>query len=205
MLNRPLRNVWCVGRNYAEHARELGNEVPAEPLIFLKAGSSVTRDERVVLPAGAGEIHHELEIALEFGDDLRFRALALALDLTDRTAQNRLKSKGQPWTLAKSFRGSCPLGAAIPLPADLTGLRLRLLVNSELRQEGSSSQMLFSPETLRSFVLAHFPVEPGDWLLTGTPPGVAALKAGDQLRALLNAPDGTELLRTDWNIVLSNT
>lgn len=200
-----IRNLWCVGRNYAEHARELGNELPPEPLIFLKAGSCVVRGERIELPAWAGEIHHELEIALEFGEDRCFRSLALALDLTDRTAQNRLKSKGQPWTLAKSFRGSCPLTPSIPLPRDLSALRLRLLVNGEVRQDGLSSQMLFNPESLRQFVLKRFPVEPGDWLLTGTPAGVASLQPGDVVRALLTGPDTSDLLHADWTVVLSST
>lgn len=191
-------NVWCVGRNYAEHAKELGNEVPSEPLIFLKAGSAVVHGAEIVLPAWAEDVHHELEIALRFGTDLRFDATALALDLTERAAQSRLKAKGQPWTLAKSFRGSCPMSAAIPfVPGPL---RLRLDIDGELRQSGSDEQMIFSPEALREFVLARFPVEPGDWLLTGTPAGVGPIRPGQVLDAVLEDGSGRRLLRQSWQV-----
>lgn len=192
-------NIWCVGRNYADHARELGNDVPSEPLIFLKAGSCLSRGREIILPTAEDDIHHELEIALEFGGDLRFSSMALALDLTDRTAQARLKAKGQPWTLAKSFRGACPMSAAVPLK-DLTNLRLHLTVNGDLRQAGSTKEMIFDPEALRAFVIKHFPVEPGDWLLTGTPAGVGPLRPGDHLEGTLSDSRGTVLLQSDWDV-----
>lgn len=193
-------NVWCVGRNYAEHAKELGNDVPAEPLIFLKAGSCVTTGSTIALPAWSEDVHHELEIALQFDSKLNFSAAALALDLTERAAQNRLKAKGQPWTLAKSFRGACPLTASVSV-GDVSSLRLWLKVNGELRQDGRATQMIFSPAVLREFVLERFPVEAGDWLLTGTPSGVGPLKRGDRLEAALEDDGARALITAQWTVV----
>lgn len=192
-------NIWCVGRNYADHAKELGNDVPSEPLIFLKAGRCVTTGEDISLPPWSTDVHHELEIALRFDGALALSAAALALDLTERAAQNRLKAKGQPWTLAKSFRGACPLTPAVPLQ-NFSDLRLWLKVNGELRQEGHSSHMIFSPETLRAFVVERFPVEKGDWLLTGTPAGVGPLHRGDVLEAALENK-GLSVINARWRIL----
>ena len=192
-------NFWCVGRNYADHAKELGHAVPSEPMIFLKAGSCLVEGPEIRLPAWPGEIHHELEIALQFSTSLNFAKMALALDLTDRVAQNRLKEKGQPWTLAKSFRGACPLSPAVPF-RDPRALHLQLLVNGQIRQDGLGKDMIFDAATLKSFVLERFPVVPGDWLLTGTPAGVGALKPGDRLEASLSEKE-TRILQTEWHVV----
>lgn len=180
-----IQNVWAVGRNYAEHAKELGNEVPTEPLIFLKAGSTVTLARKEIrLPAGA-EIHHEVELALQFDENLRIHQACIALDLTDRHKQNQLKAKGQPWTLAKSFKESCPISHFFPVKnlEDLGNLEISLKINGELRQKGNTNQFLFVPEKLLDFVCQHFPVKPGDLLLTGTPSGVGPLHSGDHLEA----------------------
>lgn len=181
-------NIWCVGRNYSEHAQELGNALPEEPLIFLKAGSCRTLGPTIHLPSWSKDVHHELEIAFQFNEDLNFSHVALALDLTERQRQAQLKAKGQPWTLAKSFTGACPMSDPMAL-ASLGGLQgvlnwdFSLEVNGELRQKGRLSEMIFNLETLRIFVKSHFPVQPQDWLLTGTPAGVATLKNKDQLIA----------------------
>ncbi|MBO9668419.1 MAG: fumarylacetoacetate hydrolase family protein, partial [Bdellovibrio sp.] len=170
-----IQNIWAIGRNYAEHAKELGNEVPTEPLVFLKAGSCATlASKEIHLPAWAKDVHHEVEIALQFDENLQISAACVALDLTERTKQSQLKAKGQPWTLAKSFTESCPLSAFFPVN-DLDELRnigIKLSVNGELRQNGNTEQMIFPYEKLIDFVRHHFPVMPGDLLLTGTPSGV---------------------------------
>lgn len=185
-----IRNIWAIGRNYAEHAKELGNEVPnanvAEPLIFLKAGSTaVMNSSEFSLPAWATDVHHEVELALMFDDQLKIRKAAVALDLTERTLQAKLKAKGSPWTLAKSFTNSCPLSDFFPVGSleELKNLEISLTVNGELRQKGNTSQMIFTLEQQLEYILSHFPVCPGDVLLTGTPSGVAALKRGDALVA----------------------
>ncbi|MCM2281364.1 MAG: fumarylacetoacetate hydrolase family protein [Bdellovibrionaceae bacterium] len=185
--------IWAVGRNYADHAKELGHTAPAasgEPMIFLKAGAcAVASGQDIRLPDWSTDVHHECEIALRLGADLRFSDLALALDLTARDAQVRLKAAGHPWTLAKSFRDSCPLGRPVPLsslpggPSALLELRFTLKVNGQLRQVGHTKDMIFPPETLLTYILERFPVRPGDWLLTGTPAGVARIESGDRLEA----------------------
>ncbi|WP_415061548.1 fumarylacetoacetate hydrolase family protein [Bdellovibrio sp.] len=181
-----IQNVWAVGRNYAEHAKELGNEVPTEPMIFLKAGSTTTLAAKEIhLPAWIQEVHHEVELALRFDDNLQIEEACIALDLTERAKQNQLKAKGHPWTLAKSFTESCPLSPFFPVSdlEELKKLDLILKINGEVRQKGNTSQMIFSLEKLIDYVRHHFPVVPGDLLLTGTPSGVGPIQRGDHLEA----------------------
>ncbi|WP_374035262.1 fumarylacetoacetate hydrolase family protein [Bdellovibrio bacteriovorus] len=181
-----IRNIWAVGRNYAEHAKELGNEVPTEPMIFLKAGSTATlAAKELVVPAWMKEVHHEVELALQFDENLQIDEACIALDLTDRDKQNQLKSKGHPWTLAKSFKGATPLSAFFPVDdlEELKNLEIILKINGETRQMGNTNQMIFSLENLIEFVRQHFPVESGDLLLTGTPAGVGPIRRGDALEA----------------------
>lgn len=181
-----IQNIWAVGRNYAEHAKELGNDVPTKPLIFLKAGSTSTiAASELHLPSWTRELHHEVELALQFDENLQIDEACIALDLTDREMQNQLKAKGQPWTLAKSFKGACPLSSFFPVNEleELNNLEIILKVNNESRQKGNTNQMIFKMEDLVNFVRHHFPVVPGDLLLTGTPAGVGPIIKGDVLDA----------------------
>src|SRR5690606_14488349 len=143
----PLGKVVCVGRNYAEHARELNNPVPAEPILFIKPATAVqSLAEPVRWPAGRGECHHEVEIAILVGspvkdadEDTAVQAIAgigLALDLTLRDLQSKLKEKGHPWEIAKAFDGACPLSQFVrpERVRDLADLPLRLSINGEVRQ-----------------------------------------------------------------------
>jgi len=181
------QNIWCVGRNYKEHAKELGNPIPSKPLIFLKSGSSIIKSEKsLTLPEWAGEIHHEVELAVFFDEHLVITEGAVALDLTAREIQNDLKKQGHPWTLAKSFKNSCPLGKRFPI-ADLDDLQtngsMQLIINGEQKQLGHFKDMIFSIRQLSEYILEHFPVCPGDMILTGTPEGVGPLKTGDHIKA----------------------
>jgi acylpyruvate hydrolase len=181
-----IQNIWCVGRNYAEHAKELGNEIPTEPLIFLKAGSTATLSSKELhLPFWIEEVHHEVELALQFDENLQIDEACIALDLTDRAKQNSLKAKGQPWTLAKSFKEACPLSPFFPVNdlEELKNLDISLRIQGELRQQGNTEQFIFGLERLLDFVRQHFPVVPGDLLLTGTPSGVGPIRRGDVLEA----------------------
>ncbi|NUN06842.1 MAG: fumarylacetoacetate hydrolase family protein [Bdellovibrio sp.] len=181
-----IRNIWAVGRNYADHAKELGNSVPTQPMIFLKAGSCASlAASEIKLPEWSKDVHHEIELALRFDQNLQISDAAVAIDVTERAFQAELKAKGHPWTLAKSFKDSCPLSAFFPVKnlEELKNLNLVLKVNDEVRQNGNTAQMIFSLQTLVDFVLTHFPVTPGDVLLTGTPAGVGAMKSGDILEA----------------------
>ncbi|WP_374078945.1 fumarylacetoacetate hydrolase family protein [Bdellovibrio bacteriovorus] len=194
-----IQNIWAVGRNYAEHAKELGNEVPTEPMIFLKAGStSSIAAKEIHMPSWTPELHHEVELALRFNDNLEIDEACIAIDLTDRAKQNQLKSKGHPWTLAKSFKDSCPLSNFFPVNDldELKNLEIRLKVNGEVRQNGNTSQMIFSLESLIQYVRQHFPVVPGDLLLTGTPAGVGPIKVGDVLEAEISSK-----ARHSWKVI----
>ncbi|WP_347358130.1 fumarylacetoacetate hydrolase family protein [Bdellovibrio sp.] len=193
-----IQNIWAVGRNYADHAKELGNEVPTEPMLFLKAGSSATLAAKEIhLPEWATEIHHEVELALQFDENLQIDEACIALDLTERNKQNQLKSKGHPWTLAKSFKESCPLSGffAVSDLEDLKNLEIILRINGEVRQKGNTAQMIFGYEKLIDFVRLHFPVTPGDLLLTGTPAGVGPIRRGDVLEAEIVGK-----IKHTWNV-----
>lgn len=181
-----IRNIWAVGRNYADHAKELGNDVPTEPMIFLKAGSSASVfSNEIVLPWWTEDVHHEVELALKFNASLGIVEGAVALDLTERKIQSAAKKTGAPWTLAKSFDNACAVSAffSVHKVEELQDLRLRLWVNDELKQEGRTSQMIFKIPQLIEYVVGHFPVCAGDLLLTGTPAGVGPLQAGDRVKA----------------------
>lgn len=182
-----IRNIWAVGRNYADHAKELGNEVPASPLFFLKAGSCAFWGPEIPLPAWCEDVHHELELILYFGEDLQIRKAGLALDLTERKKQNELKAKGSPWTLAKSFSHSCPLTKTFEVQSlqELENLEYELFVNGDLKQKGRPQDMIFNFEALVTYCKHHFPVVAGDALLTGTPSGVGPLRRGDKVKAVL--------------------
>jgi acylpyruvate hydrolase len=187
-----------VGRNYADHAKELGNQIPKEPLIFLKAGSCAFFGAEISLPSWTQEVHHEIELALKFDENLEISHFGLALDLTERKIQNFLKAHGQPWTLAKSFTNACPLSKFHPLSHldSLQNMPLALHINNQVRQLGSTADMIFSVATLADFVRAHFPVCPGDLLLTGTPAGVGPIHRGDRLVAKLGS-----IIQHEWQVI----
>ncbi len=201
MPQNLIRNVWAVGRNYADHAAEMKSEVPKTPMIFLKAGTTCNSDRLIRLPKWSKEVHYELEIAFRFDQNLGFTDMTLALDLTARDAQTEAKSKGSPWTLAKSFTGSCPLGEWISLQdlKDANELSFELIKNGKPVQAARADQMIFKPEVLRTYVRNYFPVVEGDVLLTGTPAGVGPLTSGDGLEATLRAGTKT-LLTCFWDV-----
>lgn len=194
----PVGKVVCVGRNYAEHARELGNDVPAEPLLFIKPATAL-RDLNapVMLPVGRGEVHHEVEIVVLIGAPLTdatpqaaqaaIAGYAVGLDLTLRELQSRLKERGEPWEKAKSFDGAAPVSGFVDARGVSTrqNLAVSLEVNDQVRQHGHSGQMLFPIFPLVAEISRHFTLLPGDVVYTGTPAGVAPLVSGDQLVAKL--------------------
>jgi 2-keto-4-pentenoate hydratase/2-oxohepta-3-ene-1,7-dioic acid hydratase in catechol pathway len=186
-VNRPSKIV-CVGRNYLEHARELGNQVPERPLIFFKPPSSIVASgEAIVLPPESGQVEHEGEIAVVLGRAARRVKAADAWDyvagiapLNDVTARDLQKPDGQ-WTRAKGFDTFCPLGAMVPLShvADRGALEVICRVNGEVRQHGRVSEMAFDIPTLIEYISGVMTLEPGDVIATGTPAGVSPLRPGD--------------------------
>jgi 2-keto-4-pentenoate hydratase/2-oxohepta-3-ene-1,7-dioic acid hydratase in catechol pathway len=182
---RPGKIV-CVGRNYREHARELGNEVPKEPLLFLKPPSSVVWDgEAIALPAASTKVEHEGEIGVVIGKTLRgasendaVRGIRSIVAVNDVTARDLQKTDGQ-WTRAKGFDTFCPLGEESSKLPDLDGLSVVTRVNGVERQRGKSSEMVFSIPSLLAYISRIMTLEPGDLVATGTPSGVGPLTAGD--------------------------
>lgn len=181
-LDAPLASIWCIGRNYAAHAKELGNPVPSEPVVFLKPASSVVGDGAVVrIPADSSRLDHEVELVVGLGKGKR-PVYAVGIDFTARDLQEKLKKEGLPWTLAKARPGFSALGpfAAASLPQTLT-----LSVNGAVRQLGSTGDMLFPVPRLLEYLEAKFGLSEGDLVFTGTPPGVSPLEKGDRLEAAL--------------------
>jgi 2-keto-4-pentenoate hydratase/2-oxohepta-3-ene-1,7-dioic acid hydratase in catechol pathway len=184
-MQRPGKIV-CVGRNYADHAKELGNEVPKQPLLFLKPPSSVISDgEPIVLPSASARVEFEGEIGVVLGARLRHASEAAArtavrgvVALNDVTARDLQKSDGQ-WTRAKGFDSFCPLGPEQAAPSDLEALEVVTRVNGEERQRGSGAQMVFSVPRLLAYISAIMTLEPGDVVATGTPAGVGPLNPND--------------------------
>jgi 2-keto-4-pentenoate hydratase/2-oxohepta-3-ene-1,7-dioic acid hydratase in catechol pathway len=185
MKTTPSKIV-CVGRNYAAHARELGNEVPAEPLLFLKPPSSLIGDgESIELPAVSNRVEYEGEIGVVLSRRLRKAtaeeargAIAGLVAANDVTARDLQKSDSQ-WTRAKGFDTFCAVGPMGAVPDDLGRLSLTTRVNGEVRQQGTASQMVFDIPALLAYISQVMTLEPGDLVLTGTPEGVGTLAPGD--------------------------
>ena len=184
---RPGKIV-CVGRNYREHAKELGNEVPKEPLIFLKPPSSVIRSgDAIVMPGASSQVEFEGEIGIVIGktltrasEDEGRAAIRGIVAVNDVTARDLQKTDGQ-WTRAKGFDTFCPLGEESSTFPALDDLTVVTRVNGTERQRGRSSEMVFSIPALLAYISRIMTLEPGDLVATGTPSGVGPLAAGDSV------------------------
>lgn len=188
--------ILCIGRNYAKHAAEMGGSVPDEPWVFLKPSSAIIRTrESVVLPKKSNDVHHEVELVAligKLGKNLSVvealgvvRGYAVGLDMTARDLQSAAKAARSPWSIAKGFDTFAPLGPVLPADEvkDPQDLIIQLSVNGEIRQSGSTRDMIFSVAELISFCSECFTLFPGDLLYTGTPDGVGPVHVGDQLVA----------------------
>jgi acylpyruvate hydrolase len=192
----PIGKILCIGRNYADHIKELGNPAPEAPVIFIKPASSVIGEgEAIVIPPYSHDCHHEAELALLIGrtgkDIPAARAMdhiagyGVGIDLTLRDVQGELKKKGLPWEIAKGFDTACPLSdfEEASNVADPQNLQIRLTVNGEVRQDGNTSMMIHRIPAIISHMSGSFTLEPGDVILTGTPAGVGRIVSGDELAA----------------------
>ncbi len=185
----PVRNIYCIGRNYVSHVSELKNEVPSEPVLFQKSIPALNTGKVIHLPANR-TIQHELEIValigqsaerVPSGQEMKLIAgLALGLDLTDREFQSRLKERRLPWLMAKSFKGSAVVTDFLDPDSDLWDEDFWLEKNGSIVQKGNRRQMIFSLSELIRYLAHHLPLLEGDLLFTGTPEGVGELSPGDQ-------------------------
>ena len=184
-MNRPGKIV-CIGRNYREHAKELGNEVPAEPLFFLKPSTSIIGEgDSIILPPQSERVEFEGEIGIVIGQRLTRAneeatkdAVSGVVALNDVTARD-LQKKDSQWTRAKGFDSFCPVGNVAASFGDLASLTIITRVNGEERQRGFSRDMVFSIPMVLSYVSHVMTLEPGDIVATGTPSGVGPLADGD--------------------------
>lgn len=200
--------IFCIGRNYVAHARELGHEVPKEPVVFIKPLSSlVLCSQNVEIPAFAGEVHHEVEIVVLIGkkaknvdvaEALSFvDGYAVGLDMTARAIQKEAIANGKPWTIAKGFDTSAAVSDFVEAQSigNPDALVFDLKINGQTRQSGQAKDMLFSIPKIIAFLSSRFTLYPGDIIFTGTPEGVGAVQEGDKLSASLG-----EVTAGEWVI-----
>lgn len=188
----------CVGRNYAAHAKELGNKIPDEPVIFLKPDTALLRNNGVFfLPSFSENIHYEGELVFRVCKDgknisERFAssyidAVTVGIDFTARDWQNKLKDKGLPWELSKAFDSSAAIGEFIPLKSDaLNSISFHMNLNGNTVQSSSSANMIFSTEKLITFISRFITLRNGDMIFTGTPEGVGSIKINDELEGFID-------------------
>jgi 2-keto-4-pentenoate hydratase/2-oxohepta-3-ene-1,7-dioic acid hydratase in catechol pathway len=184
--------VVCVGRNYAEHAAERHAEVPMQPILFLKPSTAVIGPGApIVIPAEATEVHHEAELAVVIGRVARkVRAEDASAYILGYTAANDVSARnlqavdGQ-WTRAKGFDTFCPIGPAIETEIDPAGLRITCAVDGDLRQDGTTDDMVFGVGELLEFISGVMTLLPGDVILTGTPSGVGPIEPGDRVEVVI--------------------
>lgn len=190
--------IICIGRNYAEHAKELKNDIPTEPVFFMKPDTALLKDgEPFYYPEFTKDLHHEIEIVLKINKvgkhiDERFahkyyEEIGLGIDFTARDLQTKAKEKGLPWEKAKAFDGSAPLGKFVPKAqlGDVSEIGFALKVNGEIRQRGNTSDLLFSFDKIIAYVSQFVTLKVGDLIYTGTPEGVGPVKIGDKLQGFL--------------------
>jgi acylpyruvate hydrolase len=190
--------IIAIGRNYAEHAKELNNPVPSMPVIFMKPDTAILKDNKPFYhPEFSSDIHHEIELVLKISKEGKhiaekfagnyFEEIGLGIDFTARDIQQRHKEKGLPWELAKAFDNSAPISKFIPKSnfKDLNSLNIRLDLNGKTVQSGNTKDLLFSYEYIIAFVSKYITLKKGDLIFTGTPQGVGKVSIGDHLAGYL--------------------
>lgn len=183
----PVGTLYGIGRNYAAHAAEMGAAVPDDPIVFLKPPNAyVPSGSQIVLPEWTQDVHHEVELVVVMGEH-GIAGLGVGLDLTARDVQAKAKQSGTPWAVAKGWRGSAPVSPIVPMESCGPGpWHLRLEVDGELRQDGSTASMERSIDQLVAYLDAVFGLRPGDAIFTGTPEGVGPVRRGQRAIATLD-------------------
>jgi acylpyruvate hydrolase len=190
--------IICIGRNYAEHAKEMNSAVPTEPVFFMKPDTAIIRDnEPFYYPDFSKEIHHEVELVLKInkpGKNIKpefahkyYDEIGIGIDFTARDIQAKCKEKGLPWEKAKAFNGSAPIGRFINKNelGDLNNIKFHLDINNKTIQQGNTKDLLFSFDKVISYVSGFITLKTGDLIFTGTPEGVGPVITGDKLEAFI--------------------
>ena len=176
----PVRRVYCVGRNYADHAREMGADPEREPpFFFSKPADAVTQAAKVRFPPLTTNLQHEVELVIALGEDASIFGYAVGVDLTRRDLQAEAKLYSRPWDMAKGFDQSAPISTIIPCANSFDQMEISLCVNGEQRQHGSTAQMIWSVEEILEQLGNYTELKPGDLIFSGTPAGVSKLECGD--------------------------
>lgn len=199
--------IICIGRNYAEHAKEMKSEVPTEPVFFMKPDTALLKDnEDFYYPEHTKDLHHEVEIVIKIskaGKHIEekfahkyYEEIGIGIDFTARDVQAKCKEKGLPWEKAKAFDGSAPIGKFVNKStfADLNNINFHLDVNGQLRQQGNTKDLIFSFDKVIAYVSKFVTLKTGDLIYTGTPERVAAVNIGDKLTCFI---EGQNLLSFD--------
>ena len=190
--------IICVGRNYVEHIKELNNEAPKEPVLFLKPDTAILlKKQPFFIPEFSNEVHHEVEILVKINRigkhiDRKFAhkyydEIGLGIDFTARDLQSKLKEKGLPWEKAKAFDGAAVVGSFLSKSdfKDINDINFRLEKNDEVQQRGNTSLMLWKIDTLIEYISKYFTLKIGDIIFTGTPSGVAKVDSNDILKGFI--------------------
>jgi 2-keto-4-pentenoate hydratase/2-oxohepta-3-ene-1,7-dioic acid hydratase in catechol pathway len=185
--------IICIGRNYVEHIKELGNEVPSSMVIFMKPNSSISEK---LLTCRDEPIHYEGEISFLIKEN-SIVGVGFGLDLTKRQLQSKLKEKGLPWERAKSFDGACTFSDFVEFKGDINSLHLKLFINGKLIQDGCVSYMLYHPSEMIKEINSFSTFEDGDILMSGTPKGVGIVEGGAKFLGQIIC-DGELLIETEW-------
>lgn len=189
--------IICIGRNYAEHAKEMKAELPKEPVFFMKPETALLKDEDFYLPEFTNDLHHEIELVLkickvgkniqaQFADKY-YNEIGLGIDFTARDLQSNCKSKGLPWEIAKAFDNSAPIGGFIDKSKlEQNNIAFELKINGISKQIGNSKDLIFSFNNIIAYVSQFITLKVGDLIYTGTPEGVGPVKIGDVLEGYIN-------------------
>jgi len=198
-INIPVRTIFCIGRNYAKHAAEMGAEVPKTPVVFLKPLSTICFDkDKVELPSNLSNVHFEGEIVIAIGKNGKnisteqakdyIAGVGCGIDFTARNLQKEAKLNGLPWSVSKGFDNFAPISELVSFNGqNLSDLEIRLSVNDHLKQIGKSVNMIFSIPTIISYLSTIFTLYPGDLIFTGTPDGVGAVIRNDIVKATIHS------------------
>jgi len=192
--------IICIGRNYSDHIKELSNDRPKDPIVFIKPDSSIiAKNQNFVIPAFSDEIHHEVELVVKINkvgkyidksfSNKYYNQIGLGIDFTARDIQNKLKEKGHPWEKSKAFDNSCMVGDFINIEEieNISNINFELKKNSKIVQSGNSSNMLWKIDEIISYVSQYFTLKIGDLIFTGTPSGVSKVTSGDCLEGFINS------------------
>lgn len=198
--------IICIGRNYAAHAKELKNELPTEPVFFMKPDTALLKEKEFYMPDFTKDLHHEIELVLKIskvGKHIEeqfahnyYDEIGLGIDFTARDMQNKCKEKGLPWEIAKSFDNSAPIGGnwINKSSLDLKAIPFSLTINGKVRQAGNSQDLIFSFDQIIAYVSKFVTLKVGDLIYTGTPEGVGKVEIGDKLEGFIGDQSFIQLL-----------